>query len=105
MSLVAHLRLVHLRIALPVFVLGEAKSRYQGSIDDLTLPHRLPTCDEAGFESLKDLLAWIVLLQSCRKVRIVISSGMRLLNSLMQAKRLMVGIECEGLSHFLLATE
>tara|TARA_B100001939_G_scaffold164337_1_gene141693 strand:- start:1524 stop:1742 length:219 start_codon:yes stop_codon:yes gene_type:complete len=72
MSLVAHLRLVHLQIALPVFVLGEARSRNQGVIHDLSLPHRHPTCAEAGFESLKDLLARIVLLQSCRKVRIVI---------------------------------
>ena len=72
MLLVAHLRLVHFRIALPVFVLGKARSRNQGGIHDLSLPHRHPTYAEAGFESLKDLLSRILLLQSCRKVRIVI---------------------------------
>ena len=69
--LVALLGLVHLGIALPLFVLGGAGCRDQGGIDDGALAHRHAPCAEVGFDRLidevfcaaVDLLAQIVLLK------------------------------------------
>ena len=59
--LVALLGLVHLWIALPLFVFGGAGCRDQGGINDGALLHRHAPCAEAGFDGLKVLLAlnWI----------------------------------------------
>jgi len=61
--LVALLDLVHLWIALLLFVFGGAGGGDQGGIDDRALPHRHSPCAEAGFDDLKDLLAQMVLLK------------------------------------------
>ena len=61
--LVALPGLVHLWIALPLFVFGGAGCRDQGGINDGALLHRHAPCDEAGFDGLKDLLAQIMFLQ------------------------------------------
>jgi len=61
--LVALLSLVHLWIALPLFVFGGAGGGDQGGIDDRALPHRHAPCAEVGFDDLKDLIAQIVLLK------------------------------------------
>ena len=61
--LVALLCLVHLRIPLPLLVLGGAGCRDQGGIDDRVLLHAHAVCLEVGFHRLKDLIAQIVLLQ------------------------------------------
>ena len=60
--LVALLGLVHLWIALPLFVLGGAGYCNQSGILDCALAHRHPTFAEVGFDGFKDLLAQIVLL-------------------------------------------
>ena len=61
--LVAILGLVHLRIALPLFVLGGAGGRDQGGINDRALPHRHPSRAEVGFDGLKNMFAQLVHLQ------------------------------------------
>jgi hypothetical protein len=48
---------VHLRIPLPLFVLGGAGRGDQGGIHDRALAHRHAPCAEVGFDDLKDLLA------------------------------------------------
>ena len=49
----AFLGLVHLRIPLPLFVLGGALSCDQGSIHDRALPHRHAPRAEVGVNCLK----------------------------------------------------
>ena len=61
--LVALLGLVHVRIPLPVFVLGGAGRRDQGGIDDRALSHRHPLFAEVSLDGLKDLLSQAVLLK------------------------------------------
>ncbi len=61
-QLVTLLGLVHLGIALPLFVFGGAGRRDQGGIDDRALAHRHPLLTEMGFEGLKNLLAQAMLL-------------------------------------------
>jgi len=65
--LVALLGLVHLRIALALFVLGGTGGGDQGGIDDAALPHRHAPSAEMCFDRLKNLLAYIVLLQQVAK--------------------------------------
>jgi hypothetical protein len=62
-SLASLLGLVHLRIPLPLFVLGGAGRRDQGCIDDRALPHRNAPSAEVRLDGLKDLLPQFVLLQ------------------------------------------
>lgn len=59
----ALLGLTHYGIPLPLLVRGEAGRRDQGRVDDGGLPHRHATRTEVGFDSFKDLLAKLVLLQ------------------------------------------
>ena len=54
---------VHLRIPLPLFVLGGAGRGDQGGIHDRALAHRHAPCAEVGFDDLKDLLAQRVFIQ------------------------------------------
>ncbi len=61
--LVALLGLVHLWIALPLFVLGGTGRRDQGGINDCALPHRHAPSTEVSFDGFQDLLAQLVLLQ------------------------------------------
>ena len=65
--LVALLGLVHLQIALPLFVLSGAGCRDQGGIHDRALPHRHASRAEVGFDRLKDPFAQFVLLQQVTK--------------------------------------
>ncbi len=61
--LAALLGLVHLRIPLPLFVLGGAGRCNQGGIHDRALAHRHAPSAEMGIDRLKDLLAQLVLLK------------------------------------------
>ena len=71
--LVALLGLVHLRIALPPFVLGGTGGGDQGGINDRALSHRHALSVQVCFDRLKDLLAQIVLLQQAPGFRKVVT--------------------------------
>jgi len=61
--LVAFFGLMHLRIPIPILVLGGAGSRDQGGIDDRALLHSHASLLEMAFNRLKDLLSEFVLLK------------------------------------------
>lgn len=61
--LVAFPGLVHLRMPLPLLVLGGAGRRDQGGIHDRALPHRHAPSAEVSFAGLKDQLPQLVFLQ------------------------------------------
>ena len=91
MPLVSFLGLVHLWVALPLFVLGGAGSN-QGGIDDYVLLHRHPTFGEVVCEGFKDLLAQVTLLQQMAEGLFRVSSGMRSLINAMPAKARVPGV-------------
>ncbi len=61
--LVAFLGLVHLGIALPISVFGEARCSDQGGVHDHALVHRHAFLTEVGFKGFKNLLTELVLSQ------------------------------------------
>ena len=65
--LVVLLDLVHFRIPLPFSVFGGTERGDQGGLDDRALAHRHDFLIEMGFDSLKDLLAQLVLIQQVTK--------------------------------------